>query len=60
MGLFGKLIKLGLDVVETPIAVVKDVVTLGGAINDKNQSYTSDKIEDIGYDYQKIKDELDK
>jgi hypothetical protein len=60
MGIFGKLIKLTLDVVETPIAVVKDVVTLGGAINDKNQPYTLDKIEDIGSDYQKIKDELDK
>jgi len=60
MGLFGKLIKLSLDVVETPIAVVKDVVTLGGAINDKNQPYTLDKIEDISDNYQKIKNELDK
>jgi hypothetical protein len=60
MSIFKKLIKLTLDVVETPIAVVKDVVTLGGAINDKNQSYTSDKVEDITDDYQRLKNELDK
>ncbi len=28
MGFFGKIVKLGIDVVTSPVAVVKDVITL--------------------------------
>jgi hypothetical protein len=52
MGLFGSIIKLGLDIVETPIAIVKDVATFG------EYEYTSDKLEEVSDDYNKFKDKL--
>ena len=59
MGFFGKLGKLVLDVVETPIAIVKDAATLGGAITDQDKPYTAQKLEDIQDDYDGMKDALD-
>jgi len=59
MGFFGKLTKLALDVIETPIAVVKDVTTLGGSLTDQNEPYTLKKLKDIGEDYEEMKDSLD-
>lgn len=39
--MFGNLLKAVVGVVvETPIAVVADVVTLGGALTDKKEPYT--------------------
>ena len=34
-------------VVETPIAVVADVVTLGGVLTDKDQPYTATAVEKV-------------
>ena len=34
-------------VVETPLAVVADVVTLGGVLTDKDQPYTATAIEKV-------------
>ena len=45
--MFGKLLKAVVQVVEIPVAVVKDVVTLGGVATDKRQPYTSEKIDEI-------------
>lgn len=59
MGFFGKLTKLALDVIETPIAAVKDVATLGGALTDKDEPYTLKKLKDIGDDYEEMKNSLD-
>ena len=39
------ILKSALVVVEAPVAVVADVVTLGGALNDKDKSYTEEAIE---------------
>ncbi len=39
------IIKSALVVVEAPVAVVADVVTLGGALNDKDKSYTEEAVE---------------
>ena len=54
MGLFGSIIKLGLDIVETPIAIVKDVATIG------ENDYTKNKLEDISDDYDEFKNKLTK
>lgn len=35
MGLFSSIVKLGVSVVKTPVAIVKDTVTLGGVITDE-------------------------
>lgn len=47
-----------LDVAETPIAVVKDVATLGGTLSDNGQTYTGEKMDEIADDYDDLKDEL--
>jgi hypothetical protein len=58
MGIFGKLLRTALTVAETPIAIVKDIATLGGVTMGKTKSYTAKKLEEIGDDYQDFKDEL--
>jgi hypothetical protein len=45
--------------IETPVAVVKDVVTMGGALTDQDKPYTQQKLEDLGDDWNEIKDECD-
>ena len=37
MGLFGKLLKTTIDIVTTPIDIVKDAVTLGGTLTDEDE-----------------------
>jgi hypothetical protein len=59
MGFFSSLTKLALDVVVTPIAIVKDVVTLGGGLTDEKGTYTGRKIDDIENDFDELKDSLD-
>lgn len=44
----GKLTKAAVGlVVETPLAVVADVVTLGGVLTDKDQPYTATAVEKV-------------
>lgn len=49
MGIFGAVVGTLIETVKLPVAVVKDVVTLGGALNEHG-SYTGEQLE-------KIKDE---
>lgn len=58
MGFLGNLGKLAMDLVETPIAAVKDVATLGGTLTDKKKSYTQKKLDDIGEDWDGMRDSL--
>lgn len=60
MSIFGKILKTGLDVVTTPIDVVKDVATLGGTLTGEPQTYTGKKLERLGDDLEEIRDEADK
>lgn len=50
MGLFD-LIK---DVVKTPIAIAADVVTLGGALNERDEPYTKTNVNKILQDIEDI------
>jgi hypothetical protein len=59
-GFINKIIKTGLTLAETPIAAIKDVVTMGGAITDQDKPYTIQKLEDAGETYDEAKAELDK
>lgn len=43
MGMFGKLLGAAIDVVTTPIDIAKDIATMGGALTDKDESYTISK-----------------
>ena len=47
-GLLGSLTKAAVGVViETPIAIVADAVTLSGTLTDKNESYTVTSVKKI-------------
>jgi len=59
MSLFGKFTKTVLHTVSTPIDVVKDMATLGGAITDEEESYTVKKAKKIISDIEEIGDEID-
>ena len=59
MGLFGKLIKTTFDVVTLPVDIVKDVATMGGALNDEDIPYTAQKFERLGDDFEEVRDEVD-
>ncbi len=58
MGFLGKLIKAGIDTVSLPVAIVKDVATMGGAITGEREPYTIKKLKDVGKDIEEAKDEL--
>lgn len=60
MGLFGSLLKTVIDVVETPIAMVKDVATMGGELTDQKKCYTQQKLEEISDDWSDSKEEIKK
>ena len=47
MGFFSKLAKATIDVVTLPVAVVKDVVTIGGLSTDQHEPYTVQKAKSI-------------
>ena len=46
-GMIESLAKAAAAVVTVPVAVVADVVTLGGALTDKDQPYTTDAVSDL-------------
>jgi len=50
MGLFGKLVKTVVNVAELPLAVAKDVITLGGIVQDRTTTHTRELIEKIKED----------
>lgn len=60
MGLFGALLRTAIHVVELPVDVVKDVVTMGGVLTDKHEPYTARKLGKIIDDTEDIEDEVDK
>lgn len=46
-GLIESLAKAAVGVVAAPVSVVADVVTLGGALTDRERPYTADQIAQI-------------
>jgi hypothetical protein len=47
MSLFGALVRTAVNIVTLPVAVAKDVVTLGGVSTGKIEPYTSEKLKQI-------------
>lgn len=45
--IFESLTKAAVGVVTLPVALVADVVTMGGACNDKDEPYTASAVSDI-------------
>jgi hypothetical protein len=50
MGLFSALVKVTIDTVTLPVAIIKDVVTLGGVATDQRKPYTVQKLDKIKED----------
>ena len=47
-GMLGDLVKATVGaVIETPVAIVADVVTLGGSLTDKNEPYTATAVKRV-------------
>lgn len=46
-GMLESLAKAALGVVTVPVAVVADVVTMGGALTDKDKPYTAEAVDDV-------------
>ena len=47
MSLFGQVIRTAVNVVTLPVAVVRDVVSLGGAIDNDGTPHTKDHLEKL-------------
>lgn len=47
MKLFGQVVRTAVNVVTLPLAVVKDVLTLGGEVTGNGQPYTVEKLRQI-------------
>ena len=47
LGMLESLAKAATAVVTVPVAVVADVITLGGALTDKRKPYTAEAVEDF-------------
>lgn len=45
--MFGDLLKAAAAIVTVPVGVVADVVTLGGAMTDKDKPYTAEALGDM-------------
>lgn len=58
MSIFGSLLKTAFDVATSPIDVVKDVVTLGGALTDEHELYTVQKLKQLAEDAEDIRNDL--
>lgn len=50
MVMLGKLLSAAVDVVTLPVSVAVDVVTLGGALVDRDEQYTVSKAKRLGKD----------
>lgn len=59
MGFFSSFIKTTLDVVVLPIEMVKDVVTMGGALTDEDEPYTVQRLKQANKDLNKTLESLD-
>ena len=47
MGFFGKLVKAAVNVAITPIDIVKDIATMGGALDDEPEPHTVKRVKKV-------------
>lgn len=47
MGIFGKIVATAINVATLPVALAKDVITLGGVSTDQRSPYTVQKLQQI-------------
>ena len=56
--MFGELFSAAIDIATSPIEVAKDVVTLGGVLNDKSESYTEKRLRKLKDDAEAVIEEI--
>jgi hypothetical protein len=59
MGIFGKLVSATVRTALLPVAVVQDIATMGGAVNDKKEPYTATAAKKIGRNISEALEELE-
>lgn len=52
--MFGKLFQVAADVITLPVSAAVDVVTLGGALVDRDEPYTVTKAKRLGNEATKV------
>lgn len=52
--MFGKLLQVATDVITLPVSLGVDVVTMGGALVDRDEPYTVSKVKRLGKDAGKV------
>ena len=60
MGFCKKIIAGTIQSLQIPIAVIKDVATMGGVLTGEKQTYTRTKLEDLGETVEEIIEDLKK
>tara|TARA_R110002020_G_scaffold475890_1_gene713797 strand:+ start:47064 stop:47249 length:186 start_codon:yes stop_codon:yes gene_type:complete len=60
MSFLGKLTRAAVGVVVSPIDIAKDVVTMGGALTDKDEPYSVTRAKQVANDITSLPDEIDK
>lgn len=45
--MFGELLKAAVGVVTTPVTLAADVITLGGALTDRDEPYTATQLSEV-------------
>ena len=59
MGLLGKILKTGIDIVSIPLDAAKDVLTAGGALTDDDEPSTIRKAKRLMKDVEEMREEAD-
>jgi hypothetical protein len=57
MKIFGQVIRTVVNTALLPVALVKDVVTLGGVVDDHGESYTAEAVERLKQEAREDDDE---
>ena len=52
--MLGKIFKTVVDVVKLPVAIIKDIGTIGGELTDQEKCYTEQKLDNIEDDLDEI------
>lgn len=60
MSIIGKLIRTAVDVVTLPVSIAADVLTMGGAVTDRDEPYTIQHTKAVLEDLIDVIDEAEK
>jgi hypothetical protein len=59
MNIFGSVFKTVFDVATLPLSAAADIVTMGGVVNDRRETYTGTKLKALERDLENIGNDLE-